>query len=309
MEQAALSVLVIAQPNDSHAVPVVTELRKRKVDVYHLDLASPGAFVYEIGQKPRLGDLDLGKVKTIWLRRLGWPVASNRLPQRDRFYSELQWRCSLLGVASSLSARWVNSPEAVAFADGGAGKIQQLNAARRVGLTIPATLLSSDPDAFRSFLERHEHCIWKPLQATKERCVYCSRITKAENFESLGHSPSLIQEEIPKLADIRVVTFGMSTGRYLATAIHSQENERSQVDFRKFTNVPHVKHELPAEIVGKLANLTTLLGLEFAAHDLILKPDGSYVYLESNQQGQWLWLARDGQPYLETMCDFLAERS
>jgi glutathione synthase/RimK-type ligase-like ATP-grasp enzyme len=34
------------------------------------------------------------------------------------------------------------------------------------------------------------------------------------------------------------------------------------------------------------------LGLTFGAIDLIQKPDGEFVFLEVNPNGQWLWLER-----------------
>jgi glutathione synthase/RimK-type ligase-like ATP-grasp enzyme len=35
--------------------------------------------------------------------------------------------------------------------------------------------------------------------------------------------------------------------------------------------------------------LTKLLGLEFGAIDLIRQPDGEYIFLEINGNGQFLW--------------------
>lgn len=34
----------------------------------------------------------------------------------------------------------------------------------------------------------------------------------------------------------------------------------------------------------------TKLGLVFGALDFIIKPNGEYIFLEVNPNGQWLWL-------------------
>ena len=48
------------------------------------------------------------------------------------------------------------------------------------------------------------------------------------------------------------------------------------------------------------------LGLRFGAIDLILTPDGRYVFLEINPNGAWLWMQRTtGLPIGEAICDVL----
>jgi hypothetical protein len=55
--------------------------------------------------------------------------------------------------------------------------------------------------------------------------------------------------------------------------------------------------------------LVKQLGLEFGAIDLILRPDGEYVFLEINPNGQWLWLEpASGLPFTDTLADLLIER-
>jgi len=99
--------------------------------------------------------------------------------------------------------------------------------------------------------------------------------------------------------------------KVFATEIHSQVNERSSVDFRAHYDLgrtPYCVHELPAAIVEKLLLVHRDLGLIYGAYDLIVRPDGSYVFLEVNQQGQFLWLeSQTGQPLLENFCQLLLQ--
>ena len=64
--------------------------------------------------------------------------------------------------------RWVNDP----FAQNAASKPLQLHCARKVGLTIPDTLITNDPHMVRDFLkEREGNVIHKALTHAKATCL------------------------------------------------------------------------------------------------------------------------------------------
>ena len=48
--------------------------------------------------------------------------------------------------------------------------------------------------------------------------------------------------------------------------------------------------ELPGELQRSLLELMSRLSLTYGAIDLVLTPDGRYVFLEINPNGQWLWI-------------------
>jgi glutathione synthase/RimK-type ligase-like ATP-grasp enzyme len=49
--------------------------------------------------------------------------------------------------------------------------------------------------------------------------------------------------------------------------------------------------------------------LEFGCIDMILTPDGEYVFLEINPSGQWLWVQKKtGLPIAEAIADLLITR-
>ncbi len=60
-----------------------------------------------------------------------------------------------------LPVRWVNGWRAYQLHQ---TKPVQLALVSRLGVPIPATLLSNDPEAVRDFAARHPHCIFKPVQ-------------------------------------------------------------------------------------------------------------------------------------------------
>lgn len=59
---------------------------------------------------------------------------------------------------------------------------------------------------------------------------------------------------------------------------------------------------LPDEVTYRMQALMAELGLVYGAIDLILTPDGEYVFLEVNPTGEWGMLERDlGYPISDAM--------
>jgi glutathione synthase/RimK-type ligase-like ATP-grasp enzyme len=68
----------------------------------------------------------------------------------------------------------------------------------------------------------------------------------------------------------------------------------------------HGVHRLPAEVSAKITRLMDRFGLVFAAMDMILTPDGRYVFLEINPGGQFAWLEdKTAVPLTATLADML----
>ena len=68
----------------------------------------------------------------------------------------------------------------------------------------------------------------------------------------------------------------------------------------------YVPHELPANVAEKLYALMDALGLVFGSVDMIVTPEGKYVFLEINPNGQFDWVAkRAGLPIYEALADLL----
>jgi glutathione synthase/RimK-type ligase-like ATP-grasp enzyme len=110
-----------------------------------------------------------------------------------------------------------------------------------------------------------------------------------EDLSGLSLAPATFQEFIQKISDIRVTVVASDV---FAAEILSQERESSRIDWRA-TDDPHLVHrihKLPVNIENLCRKLTTNLGLSFGAIDLVLKPNGSYVFLEINPNGEWVWL-------------------
>lgn len=96
---------------------------------------------------------------------------------------------------------------------------------------------------------------------------------------------SLIQEKVDKSFEIR--SFFMD-GLFLSTAIYSQEDPQTLIDYRKYNRerpnrmVPMV---LPHEVSAKLVALFQRLDLNTGSVDLIVDANGEFVFLEINPFG------------------------
>ena len=124
--------------------------------------------------------------------------------------------------------------------------------------------------------------------------VYTSRVREEDllSAELLCHSPMVFQEDIPKRRELRVA---FVNGTCFVGALSSTQSQAGQVDWRlaspqELNWEPEV---LPDEITYRLKALMAELGLIYGAIDLILTPDGEYVFLEINPSGEWGMLERD----------------
>jgi glutathione synthase/RimK-type ligase-like ATP-grasp enzyme len=234
------------------------------------------------------------KPSTICYRRLRSPVAPDELETGVYDFCLRENRSALLGGLMTHRVRWMSHPEKVWRAE---FKPYQLSVAKELGLTIPKTIVSNDPDAIRAAYRDFGSLIVKPARSGhfwrkgEEFSVFTSRIDE-EHLASLDQArwtPSIYQELIAKQCDIRTTYVG---GCLFSAAIHSQTDPAAEVDWRKTANpsLPHSTIQLPPPIETKLHELMQRLELTFGCIDLVLTPSGDYVFLEVNPSGQWLWL-------------------
>jgi len=241
-----------------------------------------------------IGGSTVKQTRSIWYRRVRSPAKPERMDPGIYDFCLRENRAALLGGLLTQSTRWMSHPAAVWRAE---FKPYQLRIAQEVGLRIPKTIVSNDPDAIRRAFRDFGPLIVKPTrsghfhQAGEEFSIFTSRVTVEHlaELDAAKWAPSIYQEWISKRYDIRVTCVG---SRVFAAAIHSQTDPAAAVDWRQTVNagLPHSPIELPAPLVEQLQRLLRRLDLAFGCLDLVLTPDNEYVFLEVNPSGQWLWL-------------------
>lgn len=329
-------ILVIADAADVHTRLVMRRLAEKGAPAVRFSvtelpaesrlsawLDNGGPARARIRRTAGLADIDLDRVRTVWFRRLGEVRADPSLSPEDQEFACREARSFLWSLAVTLADRfWVNPLVEGLSTDRGNGKISQLEAARQVGMVIPRTLATNDPDSAREFLAScGGGAVYKPFHAPTRNLgvegeppqwatVFTSRVDEAAlaELDEVRVAPCIFQELLPKRLELRVTVIGCSV---FATAIHSQVDERSSIDFRRhydLEHTPYAPHDLPAVVVEQCLALNRRLGLVYGAMDFVLTPDGRYVFLEVNEQGQFLWLEpMTGQPLLENFCEMLIQ--
>lgn len=242
--------------------------------------------------------ISLSTATSLWYRRVRAPEPPAEMNPGVYDFCAREARAAVLGAVQAIAAIGVPcmSPPARVWA--AEHKVLQLQVARAVGLPIPDTVVTNDPDAvIAAFARFGGEMIAKPTRTgyvdtgTEELAIYTSRVLEEhlERVEDARWSPAIYQRLVEKRCDVRVTI----VGRELFVAeIDSQTDECAAVDWRRTQNpdLPHRRAALPTPLTDTLRRYMGTLGLEFGAVDLVRTPDDGYVFLEINPNGQWLWI-------------------
>lgn len=200
------------------------------------------------------------------------------------------------------------------------GKPLQLALARRLGLEIPETLITNDPEAVRAFAARVGPVIAKmlvqpaatgPETGGEAEVVFTTALDgdALADLEGLEMCPMIFQARLANARDIRVAIAGR---RVIAGALEAGARG-DDVDWRRDSHVhdrapPWVPYELPGELAERLVRLVDRAGLEYAAIDLVAEPSGRHVFLELNATGAFAFLGGDlARPIAAAIADVLVD--
>ena len=196
-------------------------------------------------------------------------------------------------------------------------KLPQLLTAKRLGMNIPKTIVTNSPEEVRCFFRECDgRMIYKTLNSPiirlgegPELWGVPTTLLKEEQLQSIHliqKTGGIFQEYVDKLYEVRVTVIGNDI---FAAMIHSQLEESAKIDWREAVALNLVRvepYKLPDFVENQCRSVVYSYGLKFGAIDLIRRKDGSYVFLELNCNGQWLWVEeRTGQPLLESMVRLL----
>ncbi len=229
-------------------------------------------------------------------------------------FAEQEAKSTIMGLWEILDCVWVNHPERNRVAE---LKIKQLMVANEVGLEIPKTIITNDPEEAEIFFRKtkSEGVIIKRLgggivlDGNQGSAIYTSLVSEADinDIGRVRYTPTLFQEYIQKDVELRITVVG---NKVFPIEIHSQKSERAKFDWRRDTlNLLHREHLLPEDVKQKIINFVHKLGLNFGAIDMILTPNGRYVFLEINPNGQWGWIEDlTGLPISDSIINLLVGR-
>ena len=189
---------------------------------------------------------------------------------------------------------WLNHPQALSRAR---LKPYQLHLAREVGLPLPDTVITNDPDAGRKFCDEGP-TVFKPLTVPQleygdTRYSVETTLMTDELINSLHlikSQPVILQRYIEKSSELRVTCVGdqLFVARQM---LNGDKSTNKVVDWRILQGTKDSTYdmfELPTGITDKVSKLMRKLDLGFATMDFAVDKAGECFFLEVNPNGQWL---------------------
>lgn len=304
-----MTVLIVTFSHDNESIPLVIKaietMGKKafrfdtdrfptevKVDLYSGDKQ---AGIITDGEQ----QLELTEVSSVWYRRMrhGQKLPDS-MDSQFREASLKECRLSIRGMIVSLPGFHLDP---ITNVDRTNHKQLQLQVARQLGLLIPGTLTSNNPEAVKQFAQEFKATgiVTKMLsqfaiydENKQEMVVFTSPVTDEDldNLEGLQFCPMTFQENIPKALELRITIVGK---QIFTAAINSQQLEGATYDWRKEGRALHQQwqsYDLPQIIEKQLFELMKYFGLNYGAIDMIVTPDQRYIFLEINPVGEFFWL-------------------
>lgn len=169
--------------------------------------------------------------------------------------------------------------------------------AMQAGLTVPNTLITTSDDDLSCFSKKGKGkiVITKSINELFSFCDsefnYFTKIHIANAYDRQQNvntfAPTLFQYYVHKYVEIRVFYIH---GDLYPMAIFSQQNEKTRLDYRNYDDDrPNrcVPAKLPRQIENRIKRFMKLARLNCGSLDLILTPEGEYIFLEVNPVGQY----------------------
>jgi hypothetical protein len=262
--------------------------------------------------------IDLAEVGAVWHRRARARRPDEIGDPRMRSFANRESDALLMQLWRELAAPFLPAPLPVIRA--AQDKLPQLTLACSLGFEVPPTLVTSEPAELLAFHREHDGRIITKLLShasldesglTNDFQRFTEPVTWSDvgAYQTVRLCPVLAQAYVAKRVELRITVVG---DRVFPAEIDSQASQHSRHDWRKYDHgrAPYRVHDLPAEIAARCVAITRTLGLRYGAIDMIVRPDGRYVFLEINPAGEFHWVEkRTGLPITAAIADLLIAMS
>ncbi|MFA5960565.1 MAG: hypothetical protein WC785_08605 [Tatlockia sp.] len=313
--------LIVTEPDDAHAIAVQLALEsmehrvkllftadqptKQKNSVFISNQASYSKTVDACGSHSN------ESYDVVWWRRPRKPFVSRDEVHADDYYFVCRENTLFHDAIThhlAPGAWWINPKEAATSAK---NKLLQLKIATQCGMIIPTTLFSNNPQDVREFTQDHKAngVIYKPLcsnfwfEESELKITYTSPLHSLPNDHLLQMTPGIYQKTMHKAYELRVTCFG---DYIVAAKLNSQQQSKGQYDWRRIPEgVMQIEpYTLPEKIKKHIQKFMQAMGLVFGSLDFIVTKDQEYVFLEVNEQGQFLWI-EESNPEIHLLDPFI----
>lgn len=327
----AMVILILTGKPDPHPTSVINLMRERDIPFFRLNtevLMTDYDFTWYsdnfhediVIKNIKNGQEVYGsQIGSIWCRRPDTPntlrlysepnINTHNLGEAQAFYNYLMYYFSdHYSIGHFLYDRKANS------------KMVQLRLAAKLGIKIPRTCISNTQESVVEFAKSISETLIKPIapdSVIDNDLVYEFYATKVNSsellkqpIESFIQTVNFCENYIEKDYEVRVTVMGPY---FFVARIDSQlqkENE-GKIDWRQGYdyNLKYSVISLPKEIEIFCKKYLREMHLNFGCFDFIVQPNGEYVFLECNPNGQWRWIEDElGLPMTEALVDCLVNK-
>lgn len=308
-------ILVIGESNDVSTNSVVEWLKYYKAKFKRINYSDYTKLNYlNINNefcKLQFDDVDLSEINVIWNRRGGFSFIPKDIKDNTLLNYLKKEENSLLKSLEDIinkKIEYIGSyhKEIQNY------KLDYLLIAKKVGLKIPDTLISNSKKNLLDFYNSYDQIITKdiryPISMKSDNIGLFSSgtfVIDKQMIKSMSNecAPTLVQEKINKQFELRVFFLKETL---FAMAILSQKDEKTQVDYRNYNRQKpnrNIPFRIPEEIKRKIIKFIHKSGLSTGSIDLIVDSSNQYFFLEVNPQGQFDWVSKNCNYYIE---DYIA---
>ncbi|WP_135501366.1 MvdC/MvdD family ATP grasp protein [Roseovarius aestuariivivens] len=233
--------------------------------------------------------LDLDEVGAVWHRRIRpFELDPALTEETARSFAWSEAAESLPGLWYGMDCFWMNPPDTDERA---MKKVYQHRLAAQLGLRVPETLVTNDPETARAFVEPRmaSGVIRKAFRNHPSAPRQTLKVGPAELelIDTVRFTPVIFQEYIPVALDLRVTVVD---GEIFTASFRS--DPQYDVDYRAGIGTAEVApYQLPDDITDKLREFMKRLGLAFGAVDFRVTPEGEHVFFEVNPAGEYLFVS------------------
>lgn len=315
-----MKVIILAQANENHTVPVKWALEQAGYQVACWGGLSwtpeqQASLLFNQQTKMALGSFAAEPGDAVWIRRPDQPMINLNVAEADRKFAEQEYQAFYHSVAYMLEMMPVWCVNKFSASRLIRNKAVQLHLARNCGLRVPGTLMSNSPAHVRDFLSHQANRtigkgftphVWQRENQKGAAVTETFELTLQQlpADEVLTFAPAIYQDMVVKEFDVRMVLMGH---RVYSLALY---NSKKALDWRQDAGLGKVEMEIiptPPDVENGVLAFAQKAGICFGSLDFAVTQDGQWWFLEINEQGQFLFLdqANPQARLLEKFCAFL----
>ncbi len=299
-----MNILILGNSSDEHARHLKQALAEVDVKVDYLDTRRfPTQLRMSWQPNTQVGSLQLldrhqlefQDIKSVFWRSFTGVEIPNLEESHQQMVAFNDSMSALRTMLQACPARWVNSWQAYQFHK---EKPLQLRQVQQLGVKIPETLISNNPEQVIKFAKLHQKVIFKPVYGGAHTQILTDSHLEPERLNlALSISPITLQEYIP----------GTNIRSYvIANSVYSAEIRSNSLDFREDYQAQLIPMELPAQVKQHCLAITKALYLEWTAIDWRRTPEGEYFFLEANPSPMFIHFEKQtGFPITEELVNLL----